>query len=171
MATNEPQAREDTSLQLQAEHRWLQKLAGEWEHRSEVPAEPGDPSEVYTGTETVRSLGGRWFLLEETTEQPDGETHTALMTLGFDPDKGHFVGTWVSSGMTQMWVYDRGDLDTDERALTLHSWGPNRDGTGETQFRDVIEFESDDRRALTGYMLEEDGRWTQLMRTEYRRVG
>ena len=43
---------------------------------------------------------------------------TTLMTLGYDPRKKRFVGTFVGSMMTNLWIYD-GELDKDERVLTL----------------------------------------------------
>ncbi|MGI5917889.1 MAG: DUF1579 domain-containing protein [Anaerolineae bacterium] len=171
MATGEPQTKEKEGarLQLQKEHHWLKRLVGEWEHRSEVPSESGGPPDVYTGTMTVRSLGDRWFLVEDSTRLPDGHVMLSMLTLGYDPDKGHFVGTWVSPDDTRMWVYDRGDLDTDERVLTLQSVGPTMDRMDETQYRDVIEIESDDRIIQSAYMLQ-NGRWELLMRIEHQRV-
>jgi hypothetical protein len=37
------------------------------------------------------------------------------------------------------------------------------------QYKDVIEFKSDDHRALTSPMLGDDGQWRQFMTANYRR--
>src|SRR5687768_17755328 len=42
----------------------------------------------------------------------DGTDMTAVITVGFDPAKGNFVGTWVGSMMTNLWVY-KGWLEED----------------------------------------------------------
>jgi uncharacterized protein DUF1579 len=46
------------------------------------------------------------------------------MTLGYDPEKKQYVGTWVGSMMSYLWVYD-GSLDAEEKVLTLNAEGPS----------------------------------------------
>jgi len=117
----------------------------------------------------VRSLGDLWVLAEGQGEMPDGRPATTLMTLGYDPQRQRFVGTWVGSMMTYLWVYD-GELDAGERVLTLNSEGPsmNDDGTM-ARYQDVIEFKSDDHRVLNARVQGADGTWQQFMTVEYRR--
>ena len=152
----------------QKEHQWLQKLVGEWTYEGEATAEPGKPTERFTGTESVRSLGGLWVLAEGTGDMP-GFGWTTLMTLGYDPRKKSYVGTFVSSMETYLWVYD-GALDAAERVLTLDTEGPSVAAEGQmAKYRDVIEFKSDDQRALTSHMLGDDGNWHTFMTSSYRR--
>src|SRR4029450_1377099 len=113
----------------QKEHQWLQKLVGEWTYDGEASMEPGKPPERFKGTESVRSLGGLWVLCEGHGEMPGGEPATTLMTLGYDPEKGRYVGTWVGSMMTHLWIYD-GGLDAAGKVLTLGSRGPGFGGDG-----------------------------------------
>src|SRR6266542_7081305 len=98
----------------QKEHQWLQKLVGEWTFEAEATMGPGKPTERAEGTESVRSLGGLWFLAEGQGEMPGGGAATTLMTLGYDPQKKRYVGAWIGSMMTHLWVYD-GELDAAER--------------------------------------------------------
>ena len=51
-------------VEPQKEHEWLQNLVGEWTYESECSVEPGKPPERFSGSETVRSLGGLWILCE-----------------------------------------------------------------------------------------------------------
>jgi hypothetical protein len=93
------------------------------------------------------------------------------MTLGYDPLDKHYVGTWVGSMMTHLWVY-HGTLDADERVLTLNTEGPDMSpaGKGKTaRYRDVIELKSDDHRVLTSHALGDDGQWHGFMTAHYRR--
>jgi len=153
----------------QKEHQWLHKLIGEWTSEADMTMEPGKPSETCKGTESVRSLGGLWILAEGQGEMPGGGAATMLMTLGYDPQKQRYVGTWVGSMMTHLWVYD-GSLDPAGRVLTLEAEGPDMAGQGKTaNYRDVIELKTDDHRVLTSHTLGDDGKWHQFMTAHYRR--
>ena len=151
------------------EHEWLQKLVGEWTYESEATMEPGKPPMRFSGTENVRSLGGLWILAEGQGEMPGGGTATTMMTLGYDPQKKRFVGTWVGSMMTYLWVYD-GELDAAESVLTLNAEGPSIATEGKIEkYKDVIEFKNDNHRVLTSHMLGDDGEWHGFMTANYRR--
>lgn len=153
----------------QKEHQWLQRLLGEWTYEHACEPEPGKPTEKFTGTERVRSLGGVWVIAEGSGEMPGGGAALSVMTLGYDPQKKRFVGTWIGSMMTHLWLYD-GSLDAAERVLTLSSEGPNFSKPGAmSQYQDVIEFVNDDYRTLTSRTLGEDGKWTEFMKAHYRR--
>jgi hypothetical protein len=153
----------------QKEHQWLQKLVGEWTYEADAPAGAGKPSTRTTGTESVRSLGGLWVVADGRGKMPDGGPATMLLTLGYDPQKKRYVGTWLGSMMTHLWVYD-GELDATGRVLTLNSQGPSMSGDGGmTQYKDVIDFKSDDHRTLTGRVLDANRHWQTLMTADYRR--
>ena len=62
-----------------------------------------------------------------------------LITLGFDPAKKKYVGSWVGSMMPQLWTYE-GALDPTGRILALESQGPSfEDPTKTSLYRDTIE--------------------------------
>jgi hypothetical protein len=70
--------------------------------------------------------------------------------------------------MTNLWVYD-GELTGD--TLTLNSEGPDWEAPGKlANYRDVIEFQDDDHRTLTAFVLGSDGTWSELMKVFYRRT-
>lgn len=151
------------------QHQWLQKLVGDWTYEGEVEAGPDSPSEKIEGTMHVRRLGALWILCEGSGETADGEAADSLITLGFDPEPGRFVGTFVSSMMGRLWVYD-GWLDPEERVLTLESEGPDLAGTGGTApYRDVIEVVSDGHFVFRSLTQDEAGTWQPFMTAHYRR--
>lgn len=151
------------------EHRWLRKLIGDWTYETEAPGPPGQPPATLTGIERVRAIGEIWVQGESNAAMPDGSPATSVITLGFDPAKGRFVGTWLGSMMTNLWVYD-GELDASGRVLTLSSEGPSMAGDGTmSAYRDVIEFRSDDERVLTGHVRGADGEWQPFVSMTYRR--
>jgi hypothetical protein len=153
----------------QAEHKWLQRLVGEWTMEAEA-IEPGKPPFKAQGTESVRSLGGLWIIAEGEGEMPGGGTGRNVMTLGYDPAQQRVAGTWIGSMMTHMWVYD-GELDQAANVLTLKAEGPAMTAEGGTaHYKDVIELVDDDHRTLTSHVLGEDGEWTQFMTARYTRT-
>jgi hypothetical protein len=153
----------------QAEHRWLERLVGDWKFEAEA-IEPGKPPQRATGSESVRTLNGLWYVAEGQGEMPGGGPATTLMTLGYDPAKGRYVGTWIGSMMTHMWVYD-GVMSDDGTALELHARGPDFENPGQlASYKDVIEFRSDDHRLLSSWTQDARGEWHRFMTAEYRRL-
>jgi hypothetical protein len=165
-ATQEQQA--PMAAEPQKEHQWLQRLVGEWTVEGEATMGPDEPVQKFGGTETVRPIGSTWIVAQGDGDMCGDGPAVTLMTLGFDPAKERFVGTWIGSMMNHLWVYN-GTMDESGTVLTLESEGPTPTGAMAT-FRDVIEVKGDDHRVLTGFMPAEDGGWHQIMRAEYRRV-
>jgi hypothetical protein len=157
-------------IEILKEHSWLHKLLGDWTHEAEMIMEPGQPPLKSSGTESVRSLGGLWVVCEGVGKMPESEqTHQSIMTLGYDPAKKKFVGTFVTSCMTHLWPYE-GSLDAAERVLTLDSIGPSFAGDGTMgKYQDIIEIVSDSERLLKSQIQRPDGSWMQFMTAKYRR--
>ena len=154
----------------QKEHQWLQRLVGEWRFESEASMGPDQPSQKVSGTESVRSLGGLWIVGEGAGEMPGAGEHRSILTLGYDPQKQRFVGSFISSMMTFFWVYD-GELDTAGNALTLNTEGPSMGDDGTTaKYRETIELVSDDHRVFKSSFLGEDGQWQEFLVSHYRRA-
>jgi hypothetical protein len=150
------------------EHRWLDKLVGEWTSEMECSMGPDQPPTTLRGTESVRSLGGLWTVGEGEGEMPEGGTTKSVMTLGYDPTAGRFVGTFIASVMTQLWTYS-GSLDESGKVLALDAEGPSFTGEGTTKYQDRIEFVDDDHRIVTSQALGDDGEWHRFMTAHYRR--
>jgi hypothetical protein len=157
------------NLEIRKEHEWLQQLVGEWSSEALASMKQGEPPELFKGTENVRSVGGVWIVADGQAEMPGGGTGTMIMTLGFDPRTGRFVGSWVGSMMTHMWLYD-GVLDAGGMTLPLEAEGPSMAGDSTlARYKDVIEIRSPDERVMTSHVLGLDGAWRQFMTATYRR--
>ena len=152
----------------QKEHRWLDRLVGEWTFEGECSMGPDQPAMKNTGVEVVRSIGGLWTIGEGENEMPEGGMGKSvmIMSLGYDPKAGRFVGTFIASMMTHLWVYS-GSLDGN--VLVLDAEGPSFTGEGMGKYRDSIEFIDDDHRTLTSHVLGENGEWQLFMTAHYRR--
>lgn len=152
------------------QHRWLQQLIGEWEFTSECSCGPDAPPLKSKGSERVRTLGDLWVIGEGGGEMPGGGAMNFIMSVGFDPAKNKFVGSWIASCMGMMFVYE-GDLDESANTLTLNTTGPSfEDPTKTARFQDIVELHGKDRRVLRSRFQGPDGGWTDFMRAEYRRV-
>lgn len=156
-------------VEPQKEHQWLGRMAGEWTYEMEAEAEPGEPPIKDSGTESVRSLGGIWVMCEASGVTPEGDDATSIMSLGYDPERGRFIGTFISSMMTYLWTYE-GELDAAGSVLTLDAEGPAYTGEGMMKYRDTIEFRNDDHRVQRSSYQDADGGWHEFMTTHYRRA-
>ena len=104
-------------------------------------------------------------------ELPGGAAATWLMTLGFAPDAGRFVGTWILSTMTHLWIYDGGGLDPAGKVLTLRVEGPDLSGERKmVKYEDRFEFITDDHRVMSSCALGDDGKWREFVTTRCRRA-
>jgi hypothetical protein len=155
--------------QPQAEHHWLQKFVGEWVSEGKMTMAPGEEPVVFRGTESVRSVGELWIIGEARGEMPGGGEMVAITTIGYDPRKGRYVGSFIASAGAEMLLYE-GTLDEAQQTLSLDTEAPAMDGSGgRAQYRDVMKFESDDRRVLTSHVMGKDGEYHQFMEALYRR--
>lgn len=151
------------------EHAWLKKFIGEWKASGETPAGPDQPAMTWTSTETGIAIGELWIQADSQSTMPDGSLATMQLTLGYDSNKGRFVGSWIGSMMDYLWVYD-GELDADGRVLTLSTTGPDMSKPGTTAaYRDIHTFVDDKHRILTSNMQDEKGEWQQFMEAHYYR--
>lgn len=151
-------------------HQWLLQLVGEWEFETECSMGPGQPPLKSSGKQSTRPLGSLWTLGEMENVGPDNQPSRSVITIGFDPVKQRFVGTFVSSCMTHLWPYD-GQLDEVRAVLTLDSEGPSftDDGTM-AKYQDRIEFMDKNRYVLSSRFQNQDGTWTEFMKANYSRV-
>lgn len=152
----------------QDQHRWLEQLVGEWTYESECFMGPDQPPSLFKGVEVIRSLGGLWILGESEGAMPGEGIMKSIITLGYDPTADRFVGTFIASVMTHLWVYS-GSLDPEGRVLTLEAEGPDFTAQKMAKYQDAIEIVSDDHHILSSQTLQEDGTWLRFMTAHYRR--
>lgn len=150
----------------QKEHEWLQQLAGEWDTESEIFSAPGQPPAKAKGSESARMIGGFWSLSE--TKGDFGGPFTGILTLGYDPEKKEYIGTWVDSVTSRMWHY-QGTLDAAGKILSLDTEGPDMEHPGTmAKFRETIEIKDKDHKVFTS-MMEKDGKWITFLTARYER--
>jgi hypothetical protein len=99
-------------------------------------------------------------------ETPDGKPSKSVITLGYDPAKKKFVGTFIASMMTHLWPYE-GTLQGD--VLTLDSEGPSMKGDGMQKYQDIVEIKDADTYVLSSQIVGDDGAWTKFMSMTFTR--
>ena len=93
------------------EHSFLERLVGKW---NVTAPEMGGGDDW---TETVRSLHGIWFVAEGTGRMPDGKQATTVLTLGYNAEKGKYVGSWIEANFDRCFQL----MECDDASL-LQDW-------------------------------------------------
>lgn len=142
------------------EHKWLAQLAGEWDSECEAPMPGQEPMKAKTA-ESARMIGGLWLVAESDGEMM-GMPVNNVLTLGYDPRREKFVGSWIGSCADHFWTYE-GTLDEAGKVLTLETSGPNPMNPSEqANFREVLEVQDLDHKTFTSY-IEVDGEWQKMV--------
>jgi hypothetical protein len=150
----------------QKEHEFLKKFVGEWESVGKGTMGEGQPEMECNGTFSTRMLGEFWMISEGKGDAMGSPMET-VMQLGFDTEKGKYVGTWIDSVFNHMWHYE-GTAEGD--TLTLYAEGPNMMEPGKmAMYRDEFSFKSPDHYVLTSSAQGEDGKWTTFMTADVRK--
>jgi hypothetical protein len=144
------------------QHQWLQQLVGQWDAEVHLFMEGQEPV-VSSGSLHVRPVGAFWTVGEH-QGQFLGQPFTGLQTLGYDPERQKYVGTWVDSVSGYLWTYE-GALNEAGSVLTLATEGPCPARPGQlSEFKEVIEVKSKDHQVFTSSIKNEDGEWTTNMK-------
>lgn len=150
------------------EHAWLHQLAGEWDTTMEVFMEPGKPPITGKGTESGRMLGGFWLVANGTGDMM-GSKFNSVLTVGYDPAKKKYIGSWVDSMSSYQWKYE-GTLDPTGKILTMETEGPCPLAPGKLlKFKEVTEIKSKDHKVFTSNVQGEDGKWTKMVTVDFKR--
>lgn len=152
------------------QHQWLRKFVGAWKFSNECVMVPGEPPQIFTGTEEVRMLGDLWIIAEGRGPMPGGGEMSYIMTVGFDPAKNAYVGSWIGSPMANLFIYE-GTLDADGRTLPLNTMGPDfADPTKLAAYQDVHQLLADGRRMMWSQTQGPDKQWHRFMSCTFERT-
>lgn len=150
------------------QHKWLQQWVGRWTFEIRADNGPGKPPHTLKGRETIRPIGKLWIVADGAGQTPDGGTMTSQMTLGYDPARKRFVGSWVGSPMTHHFVYE-GRLGG--KTLILETTGPDFfNKRKQARYRDAFEVVDRHHRILRSSYQAPSGRWVTFMTCHYTRA-
>ncbi|MDX2146174.1 MAG: DUF1579 domain-containing protein [Planctomycetota bacterium] len=158
-----------------AHHQWLKSFVGDWTYQAQCVTGPDQPPLKSSGRERVRMVGDFWLVFEGESEMPGGGgPASTLMTLGYDPARDLFVGSWLGSMMTHLYIYE-GHLevsaDGKTHTLPLHTTGPDWSDPSKTaRYQDVHQLHADGRRLMWAQLINAEGKPTSFMSADYTRV-
>ncbi len=137
VAAQDPDAAASPAAGPTAEHRWLMQGVGERESVATTPQDAGEAATEVRSIDRTRAIGEFWTVTEGEADV-FGTPFIAVLTIGYDPEKGKFVGTWIDSSSTELYHYV-GALDEAGKVLTLEAegplpWDPSR--RGKYRFKD-----------------------------------
>lgn len=149
------------------EHALLGQFAGEWDLKAEAASVPGHEGVKAEGEESAKLVGGFW-LIGEAKSSMQGVPMTSVLTIGYDPEKKKYVGTFVCSMDSTLWKYV-GSFDETGKKLTLETEGPSPVDGKKVKFQETLELKDKDHKTFTSLMQGEDGKWTKIVTMDYRR--
>ena len=152
----------------QIEHQWLDKFVGDWTVDSECQMAADQEVEKSKGRMHCRSIGGLWVVMENEGQEPNGNTWSSILTLGYDPQNQRYQGTFIASMMIHLWHYV-GVLDPSCTKLILDTEGPKCDQEGLAKYQDIFEIIDTDHWVLSSQILDENGKWHSFMSAHHRR--
>jgi hypothetical protein len=152
----------------QKEHVWLAQLAGDWTASMECSMGPDQPPMKSEATQTSKMLGDRWLVAKAEGDM-GGQKMTSVLTIGYDPTKKKYVGTFISSCGNELWTYE-GTVSPDGKKLVLDTEGPNMMTPGQTsKYQEAIEIKDQDHYVFTSAIEGADGKFVEFMKADYTR--
>jgi hypothetical protein len=159
-------AQESRFTQPQAEHRLLERLAGEWQFERQTPPEAGSrPRILGTGAISAEMMGA-FFVASRWAGNVYGADYEALQAIGYDVEQGKYTGYWLDSFMSFRWELT-GIVDAATQELWVTTRGPAPAG-GTTGFRERYRFDSADSITIIGEM-QRDESWVAITHTRLTR--
>ena len=141
------------------EHEILMKDVGEWSITGKMLLPNG--FQEFTGEEKVEAIGKFWTVSHYSSDVFGGLKGSA--TIGFDPLKKQFVGTWVDSfqpAVTQM----QGTYDEKTKTMTFATTGRGLDGKP-LPGKIVIHYQDENSRTFTMMHKDPTGQSDEMVKT------
>lgn len=103
-------------------HRFVQEAVGTWKVACTYYMDPTQPPMECEATDTIEAVGPFWTVSRFVCPLPDNNELVGKATLGYDPNKGKYVGFWIDSCTTTPFYYE-GDYDADSKTLAMSGSG------------------------------------------------
>ena len=168
VSQSQEQPAEPPQPELALQQKWLKQLVGEWDAQFKMYMQPDQPPMEVAGSDSVRALGDHWIVSETKTTMM-GAPFSGILSVGYDPQKEHFNGTWIDSMGGHLWIY-KGTLNDAGDTLTLETEGPSMQALDKTaRYKEVIQITGEDSRTFTSSIEYEEGQWMTMLTVDYRR--
>lgn len=149
-------------------HEYLKQFEGAWDAVSKFQMQPGQPPVESKGSEVAKLTSGGLWLVFEYKGDMFGQPFTGHGVMGYDTQKKKFVGTWVDSMATGLFLSE-GTCDDKGKVFTSVMEGTDPESGKPMKMKHVSEIKDADRKTLTFYTDGPDGKETAVGTIEYTR--
>ena len=149
-----------------AEHAGLKADVGVWDAKLTVHSPMGEMESQ--GVETNRMLGEFW-VLSDFEGNVMGMPFNGQATIGYDPNKKMYVGTWIDSMNTALTLME-GTADADGN-ITMKSQQMDAMTGAMQNVESVAKRQDEDHRTYESFVVGDDGKKTLMMTIAYTRKG
>ena len=141
------------------EHGYFKKMVGTWDCTMKMGPQESKATARY------RMIGGFW-LVGNFNGDIQGMKFEGHETMGWDPKKKKYVGTWMDS-MSPYGMNMESELDSSKKTMTATGDAMNMEGKM-AKFKMVSEWKNDDEMTMTMYE-EKGGKMEQQFSIDYKR--
>ena len=108
-------------------------------------------------------LGGFWLVCRTARANLTGMNMENVLTLGYDPEKKKYIGQWVDSMMPHAWKYE-GEVDASgKQDHDAHFRPESPRSLADVQVHRDLRIPLARPPRVHVLVLEEDGKWTQMV--------
>lgn len=149
-------------------HRFLEKLTGTWNASAKFWMKPGEPPMESTGTIVNEMVLEGRFLKSQYTSEFAGAPFQGLALDGFDNQKQKFVGMWIDSMSTAMFVFE-GTCDEDAKVRTMIAEYVDPATGQPAKMKGVTTWVGKDEHRYESWNTGPEGEYVKTMEAVYRR--
>ena len=134
---------QDYPMKPNDEHSRLMATVGVWD--AEISMATPDGNTASTGVENVKKLGELWTVADFEYEFM-GVPVQGHGTMGYDPAKKKYIGTWVESGSPFISTLE-GEYDEEKNAIVYKMQGKDPEGN-DAEYRIITAAQDDTHRSF-----------------------
>jgi hypothetical protein len=148
------------------QHELLKKDVGTWDATMRMWFTPNAEPLVSNGIENNKLLDGGLWLISHYEGKIADTRFVGCGTVGFDPVKQKYVGTWIDNVTSSLSVME-GDYDQATNTLTMIS--RRRDPhTGQSQTtKSTLQYVDNDTRIFEFLVPDADGKYWKMLEIKY----
>ncbi len=155
-------AQDEAAAKPTKEHARLAATTGVWD--AEIIMSSPDGKTASTGVETVKMVGELWTISSFEYEFMGVPTQ-GHGTMGYDPSKGKYVGTWIESTNPHMSTME-GEYDEEKKAV-VYQMKSNDAGGNEMEFRVITATQDETHRTFELHAKIDEDQFVKVLEMNY----
>lgn len=152
----------------QPEHKFLEKLVGDFDLQIKSFAESGKPPQESTGKAKRSMLMEGRFMRESREGKMDGNEFQGIGMVGYDPLIKKFISIWTDTNSSGFYTTE-GEFDKEKKTLTYSGIDFDLKTGKKRVARDVLLIESDDSQKFEMFRQLEGGKEEKILEVIYTR--